>query len=78
MAGVIACEYVIQADEPIFDIIVLYGVCMNLRQKKCTVHKLVMNFKTHESKLYNSEEELTINDGINRLLVTLDTSDHHC
>ena len=50
----------------------LYGLCIYLGGAKyCTGHKLVMDFKAHVSTLYSDTEELSIEDGANRLLAAL-------
>lgn len=76
LAGELAHEYIKSAENPIFHVMELYGLCIYLGEggKYCTAHKLVMDFRDHRSTLYSSREgdELSVEDGVNRLLAALE------
>ena len=56
----------------VFEQIELFGLIVNFEQLKCQAYKLKMEFDNNRSTLYAGNEELELNQAINRLLATLE------
>ena len=74
VAGSIAEMYLrknIKATEKKFRFIEVYGLLCDYSRKTCQVYKLKMDFKLYVSTLYEGRQELSLDEGISRLLATL-------
>ena len=65
VAGDISLEYIQTSDSPLFTMIEVYGLCVDLDKQVCTAHKLSMDLDTHGSFLKSSSEELGFNKNRN-------------
>ena len=72
LAGDIALKYIHSRPKELFNEIVIYGLTLSLQANECTGHKLTMNFNTNCSILESGDRQLTIVDGLNRLLTALE------
>ena len=61
----------IKATEKKFRFIEVYGLLCDYSRKTCQVYKLKMDFKLYVSTLYEGRQELSLDEGISRLLATL-------
>ena len=55
-----------------FQYIKLIGFVTDFAKLICKVYKLVMDFYNSKSTLYSGEQELELNDALNRLILTLE------
>ena len=71
VAEKIALEYIQTSDSPLFTMIEVYGLIVDLEKQVCTAHKLSMDLDTNGSFLKSTSEklrELGFSEGINRQL----------
>lgn len=62
----------IKATKKKFRFIEVYGLLCDYSRKTCQVYKLKMDFKLYVSTLYEGRQELPLDEGISRLLATLE------